>query len=179
MIKYFFSIFFSLPLLGFTSSPVFAQGAAAEMYGVREIVIDYARFNDPKVADSCGLSREKIASALANDFTGSNVPVVAAIDAKPPSIGIARIQLVPEVFSHTDENFDCVSSVSLTAQSRANVVVPPVTTLRGVTVVYWKQQTMVASAQTTHMEKIGEALNKMVAQFTQQYRLDQPPEIPQ
>jgi hypothetical protein len=37
---------------------------------------------------------------------------------------------------------------------------------------------MVASGQSVHERVVGETLEKMARQFVQQYRLDQPPEIP-
>ena len=155
-----------------------AQGAAPEMFGVREVVIDYARFSDTKASDTCGLSREQIASVLKNSLTGTGVPAMPVTDAKPMVMGTARIQLIPEITSHTDENLDCVSWVSLSAESRANAVIPPVPTLRGVTVVYWRQHTVVASSQSSHAQLVSDLLDKMAAQFAQQYRLDQPPELP-
>jgi hypothetical protein len=148
------------------------------MFGVREVVVEYARFTDPKASDTCGLTREQIASVLAHALTGTNVPAVAAIDAKPPVLGVARIELIPEIYSHTDESLGCVSWVSLAAENRANAVIPPVNTLRGVTVVYWRQHTVVSSSQSTHEQTVGDVLQKMAVQFAQQYRLDQPPEVP-
>ena len=156
-----------------------AQGSAPELFGVREVVVDYARFVDPKAADSCNLSREKIASVLAKSLEGTTVPAIAALDAKPPVIGVARIQLVPQIASHMGENFDCVSWISLSAESRAAAVIAPITTLRSFTAVYWHQQVKAASGASTHPQLVGEILQKMATQFAQQYRLDQPPALSQ
>jgi hypothetical protein len=159
-------------------SIAYADGAAPDMMGVREVVIDYARFADPKAAESCGLSREQIANVLAKAFVGTNVPFVPVNEAKPPVLGVARIELIPEITSHTNETLDCVSYLSLSAENRVNAVIPPVATLRSVTVVYWRQRTMAASNQSTHVNLVNTVLEKMAAQFAQQYRLDQPPELP-
>ncbi len=155
-----------------------AQGSASELFGVREVVVEYVRFVDPKVSDSCNLSREKVATVLAKALEGTTVPAIAALDAKPPVMGIARIQLIPQISSHMGENFDCVSWVSLSAESRAAAVIAPVNTLRSFTAVYWRQSVKVASGSAIHPQLVGDMLQKMTAQFAQQYRLDQPPALP-
>ncbi len=151
-----------------------AQGVAPGMYGVGEIIVEYAQFNDPKASNSCNLSRESIASVLSGAFAGTTVPVVAVADAKPPARGVARIQLIPEIASFVDENLECISWISLSAESRIDVVIPPVGAPRSVTAVYWRQRVGVSSGQSVHADRVGEILKKMADQFSQQYRLDQP-----
>jgi len=158
------------------SANAHAQGAAPEMFGVREVVVEYARFDDPKAAEACGLTRENIASTLAAALNNTGVPAVAVTDARPLSLGVARIQLVPEIYAYANESLDCVSWVSLTAENRVSAVIPPVPTLRSVNVVYWQQHTKIISGQSIHQQRVTDTLQKMVAQFVQQYKLDQPPE---
>lgn len=166
------------PVLALPAAAQAAEGAAPEMLGVREVILDYARFSDPKASDTCGLGREQIASELFKALNGTGVPAVPVADAKPPVMGVARIDLIPQIDTHADDNLDCVTWVSLSAESRANAVIPPVATLRGVTVLYWRQHVMIASNQSAHEQLVGDNLEKMAAQFAQQYRLDQPPELP-
>ena len=155
------------------------QGAAPEMFGVNEVIVDYAHFDDPAAAASCSLSRDDVAAVLAKAFAGSGVPAVAAVDAKPVVVGTARINLIPEISSYLDENLGCMSWASLSAESRSKVVVMPVSTLRSETVIYWRQHTLVVSGQSIHVRMVDDALQKMAAQFIQEYRIDQPPEIKQ
>lgn len=172
-----FGLFLFVSLLCLTPTVVRAQSAAPEMFGVREVVIQFTHFDDPKAADACGLSREQIASVLSKALAGTTVPAIDAIEAKPPMMGVARIDLVPEISSHVDENMDCISWISLSAQNRVNVVIPPINTQRTVTAVYWRQHVKLATGQSLHPQKVGELLQKMAAQFAQQYRLDQPPSL--
>jgi hypothetical protein len=158
-------------------SAAYAQGAAPALFGVREIVIDPASFADTKSADNCNLTREKIANALVFAFKNANLPVTLAADAKPLSLGVARINLVPEISTYADENLDCVSWVSLSARNKVNAVIPPVSTLRTVSVVYWRQDVRVISGVSTHDQRLTDTLQKMAAQFAQQYNIDQPPEL--
>jgi hypothetical protein len=155
-----------------------AQGAAPSMYNIKEIIVQYAHFSDPKSADACGLVREDIAALLDKALHGDSVPAIPVASANPPMIGSARIELVPEIASMGDQGLDCTSWVSLTAQSQSNVRIAPVDTPRSVTVVYWHQGTMVASGQPVHEHAVGEVLEKMAHKFAQQYRIDQPPELP-
>jgi hypothetical protein len=164
--------------VSFSPLPALADSAAPEMLGVKEVVVDYARFSDPKASDACGITREQVAASLAKALKDTGVPAIPVIDATPPVIGIARIQLIPQVDTHNDDSLDCVSWVSLTAENRANAVIQPVATLRSITVLYWRQHTMVDSAQAVHKDMIGDIFEKMGGQFAQQFRLDQPPEMP-
>jgi len=154
-----------------------AQGAAPEMFGVREVVVEYAHFDDAKAAEACGLSREQVATALAYVLKDSGVPAIEAIDARPASLGVARIELIPEISTYANESLDCVTFVSLSAENRVGAVIPPVSTLRSATIVYWRQHARVASGQSVHQQNVSDTLQKMAAQFAQQYKLDQPPAL--
>ena len=155
----------------------YAQGAAPALYGVHEVLINYAHFDNPEMSDRCGLSRELVASVLEKSFASTTVPTMGALDAKPQLIGVARIGLNPEISSYlNDSSLDCISVISLTATSKVGLMIPPVTTARNVTVVYWQQNIMVVSGETVHTQKVTEGLQKLAAQFAQEYKIDQPPE---
>ena len=174
----FLTSLFCLPLC-LTPGTGQAQNAAApEMFGVREVVVEYTRFDNPKTADTCGLSRDALNTLIARTLAGTSVPAVASVDVKPPSIGMARIQLIPEISTRTDDSLNCISWVSLSAESHANVVIAPIATPRSATIVYWRQHALAAGGQSTHIQAVNIVLEKMVEQFAQQYRLDQPPELP-
>jgi len=158
-------------------SLVLAQGAAPELYGVREVVVDYARFDNPKASDSCGLSREMVSSILSKSFSGTSFPAVMSIEAKPPVLGVARIQLIPQISTYTNDSLDCISWISLTAENKANIVVPPVQTARNLRVIYWQSRMLASSGRTTHEQKVIDALKSMADDLIQRYRVAQPPEI--
>jgi hypothetical protein len=151
-----------------------AQSYAPEMYGVGEIIVNYVRFDDPKIANTCGLTREEIASFIAKSFEGTGVPAIAALDANPPRTDVARIQLIPQISSYADNNMNCISWISLSAESHANVVILPVRAPRSITALYWRQQAKVSSGATLHSQTVNEALKNMIVKFIQQYRVDQP-----
>ncbi|HEU0118801.1 MAG TPA: hypothetical protein VFR09_09235 [Alphaproteobacteria bacterium] len=164
--------------LALLPASVFAQGSAPAMFDVKEVVVQFARFENPKSADACGLVREELNTILMKALTDNSVPAIAVSDAKPPMMGVARIELVPEIASISNSTLDCTSYISLTAQSQNNVAVPPVDTPRSVTVVYWRKGVMAASDQSLHSKTVGDVLKKMVLDFSQRYRTDQPPVLP-
>lgn len=151
-----------------------AQGAPG-MYDVGEVIVDNAHFDDAKTSDRCGVSRDMVAQIFVKAFADTSVTAIPIADAKPPMLGIARIQLIPQISTFTDDSLDCMSWISLTAQSKASVIIPPVPSARDVTIVYSQQHDSVFSGQSIHAQRVTEILQKMAAQFAQQYKADQPP----
>jgi hypothetical protein len=166
-----------LPAIAFAAfAPVTvrAQNAyAPELYGVNEVVVDEAYFSDPKAAASCNLTKEGISSLLKYAFAGKDVPAIPAAAARPTTANVARIKLIPEIASHVDDNLGCISWVSLSAESRATVIIPPVSAPREETILYWRLNSKVASSLTSHPQKISEALRMLADRFAQQYTHDQ------
>jgi len=166
-------------LLGLSLLPypqAFAAGAAPGMDGVKDIIVEPILFNDPKAADACGLSRDALTDTVIKEMKADNLPASLAADAQPPMIGVARIDLVTQVYT-INNDLDCTSWIEATALSKSNAIVPPIEVPRSVTVQYWHQGTMVYGAQSLHEHSINEVLQKMLHQFAKQYELDQPPAL--
>jgi len=47
-----------------------------------------------------------------------------------------------------------------------------------VTITYWRDDALVSSGQVTHQQIISDALQKQAKLFADQYKLDQPPPLP-
>jgi hypothetical protein len=157
-----------------------AQGSSAPaMFAVKEVVVQFAHFGNAKTADDCGLSQEELAFILNKTLKENGVPAISVAEAKPPMIGAARIELAPDIFSFNSQGLDCTSWVSLSAESRNSVHIPPVDISRNVTITYWHEGTLLSSSQTTHERTVADALQKLVRHFAQQYKLDQPPPLPE
>lgn len=155
-----------------------ADSAAPSLFGVREVIIQQPRIVDAKAAATCGgISRELVNTTMAKAFVGTSVPAMMVAEAKPPSLGVARIELTPEIHTRANENLECISWVSLAAENRVNLVVPPVTTLRAVTISYWRQRAMVTSGLSSHAQMVSDLLLKLAKEFAYQYQLDQPPDL--
>jgi hypothetical protein len=150
------------------------SAAAPAMFDVEEVIVMPPHFGNDKVAQTCSLTADELGTALTKALRNAGVPAIAMLEAKPPVQGRARISLVTDVFSLNSEGLDCTSWISLTAETRNSVHVPPVDLARNVAVVYWHEGTMLASGQTTHERLITEAMLKMATHFADQYKMDQP-----
>jgi hypothetical protein len=151
---------------------------APAMSGVQEVLLQYAKIGNNAKAGACTVTPGEITSALYASLKSYNVPAVSVIDAKPAMIGVARIELIPEIVSLNSQGVDCTSWVSLVAQTQNTLRIQPIETPRSVIVTYWRGGMLVNSNQTTHPHAIKEAFEKLSSQFSQQYKLDQPPELP-
>ena len=167
----------SLAALLVLAEPVGAMSAAPALDGVKEIIVQPVQFTNPKAADACGLSRDDMTTAVMQELQSDHMPVSLASEAKPQMIGVARIDLTMQVFTLNTQDLDCASWVEATASSNNNVAIPPIDTLRSVTIQYWHQGTMVASNQSVHERTVNETLQKMLHQFEKQYEIDQPPTL--
>jgi hypothetical protein len=165
-------------LLMLIPAAALAQGAAPAMFGVEEIVVQIPHFGDDKTADSCGLDPSELSDVIEQTLKDNNVPAAAVAEAKPPMIGAARINLLPDVFTFNSQGLACTSWISLAAESHNSLRIPPVDTTRNVTISYWREGTMLGSSQSTHERAVADAFRKLTHQFAEQYRLDQPPSAP-
>lgn len=170
--------FLALGLL--LSAPATAlEGSAPALLGVQEIQVQHGRLGNNAASDMCGLSSSDAATQVLNILKEEQLPVFAVMDAPMPRMGIARIDLLPEIVSLQREGLDCTSYVSLTAQTHSTVRVPPIETPRNVWVTYWRGGLMISSTQVGHLRAVREALTKLSQQFAKQYRSDQPPPLPE
>ncbi len=165
-------------LLVLTPSFAQAQGAAPAMFGVEEVVVQVPHFGNDRSADQCGLDTGPLSDVIEKALQDKTVPAVSVTEAKPSVIGVARVNLVSDIFSFNSQGLDCTSWISLTAESRNSVRIPPVDTSRNVTITYWREGIMLASNQTTHERVVEEAFRKLAANFARQFKLDQPPPLP-
>lgn len=154
------------------------QGSTSAMAQVKEVLLQFANFGNTKASGECGLSREGLNDDLQRTLKLGSVPYVPVNEAKPAMLGVARIDLIPEVITVYNDALGCTSWVSLGAQSKASVRIPPVDMPRNVTISYWRGGQMISSNQTSHARLVTEAIQKLAKQFSEQYRLDQPPPLP-
>ena len=166
-----------IALLALVPLHAHAQGAAPAMFGVEDIIIQFPHFGNDKTADACGLDAQTISDAIEQTLQERKVPVMAVATAKPSMVGVARINLLSDVFSFNNQGLDCTSWISLTAESHNSVRIPPVDTIRNVTVTYWREGTMLSSSQSTHAHLVIDTARKLASHFAQQYKVDQPPSV--
>ncbi|NTU76867.1 MAG: hypothetical protein HGA90_03505, partial [Alphaproteobacteria bacterium] len=92
-----------------------AEGAAPAMAGVKEFVLQYPHLGgSSQQAPPCGMTAGEANDALLRVLKAEGLPVVPIIDAKPSMIGVARVEILPEIISINNQDIDCTSWVSLT-----------------------------------------------------------------
>ena len=155
-----------------------AQGASPAMADIEGIQVQPGRMGNKSASDNCGLSSGEIAAQVLALLKGSQLPVYSLMETPQAMSGKIRIELHPEIMTLNPQGVDCISWVSLYAQSRSTLIVPPSRTPRNVTVNYWRGGLLVSSTQISHPRAMKEALEKLTGQMVRQYRLDQPPALP-
>ncbi len=162
-------------MLAFCATPALAQGSAPGMMNVKEIQIQHTRIGNNEAADICGIASSDMTLHVLKRLKEDQLPAFPILQAPTPSMDKARIDLQPEVVTLQRQGLECTSWVSLTAQSRGTVRIPPIEFPRYVTITYWRGGLMVGSTQTGHPRAVREAFIKLSGQFSRQFRTDQPP----
>jgi hypothetical protein len=158
--------------------PARAQETTAQsLYGIKEILVRPVHFDNATVAASCRLRRDALDAFLMRELQDNNLPVTAEMGSVPSAADIARIYLVPQIVPFNSQGLDCVTWVSLSAESRSHLRVLPIEIPRIVTVVYWRRGELVTSAQSVHADHVTATLHNMIRLFAESYNNAQPPKI--
>lgn len=150
----------------------------APMAGVKEIVLQHPRFSDIKAASICGLTRDETSNSIVSALKAGDAPVTLAAQAKPADPSVARIDLIPEVSISILASGECTSWVSMTAQSEAALRLAPISLVRKLVVTYWRYGNLIVSVKDGHPAAVKDYFQKLATAFAKQYKLDQPPPLP-
>jgi len=159
-------------------SSVWAQGSAPAMSDIEVIQVQPGRMGNKSASDACGLSSGEVSAQVLALLKKSQMPAYSLMETPQVTLGKLRVELYPEVMTLNPQGIDCISWVSFYLQSRSTLPVPPSRTPRNVTINYWRGGLMVSSTQISHPRVMKEALEKLTGQLAAQYRLDQPPALP-
>lgn len=157
----------------------FAQKSAPSLYMVGELMVHSARLGNPAMTASCGLSSGEVSHIVLKSLKNDNLPAISIINAPPPKNNVARIDILPTMMSIKTDDKTCTSWISLSAQTRDLVVLPPLEVPRNVVVTYWDGGLLVHSRIEGHAQATINAVDKLAEQFSRQYRMDQPPDLSQ
>jgi len=154
-----------------------AVRAAPALYGVKEIQVQQSRLANPQASANCGTSSGELSAMLLKAFKADGLPAFSILGATPVKQGTARIDIFPDVATLQPRDKECVSWVSFTAQSKDVLRVYPVETPRNLITTYWSGGLMIGTSAAAHPAALNEAVTKLEAAFSRQYRLDQPPAL--
>jgi hypothetical protein len=169
-----------LVLLAVLALPSLAEAqetAAQSLYGVKEILVRPVVFDNPAIALSCRLKAEDVDEAIMREMHDNGLPAMTEADARPSTMDVARIILVPQIVPFNSQGLDCISWISLSAESRNHLRILPVEIPRIVNVVYWHRGEMAISAQSVHFEHVSQSLHAMIHDFGTRYNAAQPPKV--
>lgn len=161
-------------------APCAAQAleTAPPLYGVNEMVIQHSRMGNPTASAACTISSGEVSRMVLEAMKTNNLPALSVLSAPPLKAGVERIDVFPDVVTLQPRDKECVSWVSFAVQSKAALNLPPVTTPRSMIVTYWTGGLMVSSTVAAHPTVVNEAVKKLAGQLAQQYRNDQPAQVP-
>jgi hypothetical protein len=168
----------ALLLAGLAAPAAYAdpiEGTGPAMYGVREIIINKAKFGDSGTAKNCGLSLDEVSEALRKKLQQSGVPALDVKEAPPANMGVARLFLTLEIYTYNSPALDCVSWVSLRAEGKGRVRIPPVELIRNITIDYWHQGILISGSQAAHDGQVNSGISRLAGMFADEYKLEQPP----
>jgi len=156
---------------------VVAIKAAPALYGVKEFQVQYGRVGNQAASANCGTSSGELATMVLKSLKSDGLPAFPVLGAQPVSPGVARIDIFPDIVTLQPRDKECVSWVSITAQSKDVLRVYPVETPRNLLTTYWTGGLMISSSQSGHPTSLNDAIAKLTAALSRQYRLDQPPTL--
>lgn len=155
-----------------------AAGAAPSLLGIQEVLVKAAHLGNGPASDTCGLSGSKISDLIIKELKTNQIASYSDMSAPVHNMVVARVELLPEVVTLYGQGLDCTSWISLSAQTRESVTIPPIKAPRSVSIIYWRGGLLISSGQSTHPQAVNEALEKLTASFAKKYHYDQPPPLP-
>lgn len=161
-------------------SASYAQGAVATapaLFAVGEFLVQHTRIANPKASGNCGTSTGEATKMVVDTLKSSKLPAFHVIGAPAARKSVERVDIFPDIVTLQPRDGECVSWISLTAQSRAELRLDPITTPRDLVVTYWTGGLMVGSTATNHPSSLLAAIQKLGQQLSRQYFADQPPTI--
>jgi hypothetical protein len=163
----------SVPLISATEKQ--QDYGSPAMLGVGEVIIHYPELRDVRIAEACGISREATLDLYRKNFGNSRVPAIMVMEAKPPKLDLFRLHYRTDIATYQDQMNHCLSFISITAEDRFQVRVPPfLNVARNAVVTFWSQKSSVQGPQNQHGNAVLGTLLKMTKMFIEQYKLDQP-----
>lgn len=141
------------------------------LYGLREILIQYPVFMDPRASNECGLNREPLITVVQRNLQDPNLEIM--IQNETHERHAVRAELTYEIYTaRQDQN--CFSFVNMYFTDRASIILPPVKSPRALTVTYWQKAMLARSPVDRHQTSVGDALAAMGRSFLRDVKLAEP-----
>lgn len=141
------------------------------LYGLREILIQYPVFMDPRSSNECGLNREPLITVVQRNLQDPNLEIMMQNETHERHA--VRAELTYEIYTARQDQI-CFSFVNMYFTDRASIMLPPVKSPRALTVTYWQKAMLARSPVDRHQTSVGDALAAMSRSFLRDVKLAEP-----
>jgi hypothetical protein len=141
------------------------------LYGLREILVQYPVFTDPRASNDCGVNREPLLTVMQRNLQDPNLEIMV-LNETHERRGV-RAELTYEVQT-TKIDQTCISFVNMYFNDRASIILPPLKTARALTITYWQKSMLARSPVDRHQTSVGDALAAMGRNFLREVKLAEP-----
>jgi len=144
---------------------------APTLYGLREILVPYPVFIEPRASNDCGLNRETLLTVMQRNLQDPNLEIMPLDEAHERQA--TRATLAYEI--HTSKvDQTCLSWVNMYFTDRTIFTLAPLKVPKALTVTYWQKSSLARSPQDRHQTAVGDALAAMGRQFLREVKLSEP-----
>lgn len=144
---------------------------APTLYGLREVLVPYPMFVEPRASNDCGLNRETLLTVMQRNLQDPNLEIMLLEQAHERQA--TRANLTYEI--HTSKiDQTCLSWINVQFSDKASITLSPLKVPKALTVTYWQKSGLARSPQDRHQTAVGDALAAMGRQFLREVKLAEP-----
>lgn len=144
---------------------------APSLYGLKEILVQYPVFIDPRASNECGLNREPLITVMQRNLQDPNLEIM--IQNETHERRNVRAELTYEIYSTRQDQY-CSSFVNVYFSDRASIILPPLKVPRILTVTYWQKAMLARSTVDRHQTSVGDVLAAIGRSFLRDVKLAEP-----
>ena len=144
---------------------------APTLYGLREVLIPYPVFIEPRASNDCGLNRETLLTVMQRNLQDPNLEIMPLDEAHERQS--TRATLAYEI--HTSKvDQTCLSWINMHFTDRTIVTLAPLKVPKALTITYWQKSSLARSPSDRHQTAVGDSLAAMGRQFLREVKLAEP-----
>lgn len=144
---------------------------APTLYGLREILVPYPVFIEPRASNDCGLNRETLLTVMQRNLQDPNLEIMPLDEAHERQA--TRATLTYEMHTSKIDQV-CFSWINMYFTDRTIITLAPLKVPKALTVTYWQKSSLARSPQDRHQTAVGDALAAMGRQFLREVKLSEP-----
>ena len=144
----------------------------APLNGVSSLTVAEPAMVDMRNAFDCKLDSKLLRQKLSAALQAEKLPLTP--DNAAPRPDLMRLTLKPEVATLKDGVVNCVSWVSLAAQTQETLKLPPSPDRKPVSITYWTRGALIMTPVVDHATGVADVYEKLARVLARQWRIDNP-----